>query len=371
VPDAIVVDQAFEMMRCAKRPIVIAGNGCIRRRASAELRKFCEMTDIGVLNTFMAKGAVDPSAPYSLFTIGLGAKDRANYAIDDSDLVITLGVDMVEYHPSLWNADGTKKIIHADFIPAEIDENYLPEVELIGDLAQTLEMLNERLGRLESLPEFDLDGQRKVRDAVLADFSEYANDTARDRIRPQKVLWDVARALNPEDVVLSDVGAHKMWIARYLNRQEPNTCLIPNGFCSMGFALPGAIGAHLVDPSRRILAISGDAGFLMNVQEMETARRLNSNIVAMVWEDHAYGLIEWKQQNQFGRNTELSFGNPDWLGLAAAFGWDGQYVDASEDVLPALERALRHQGPSLLVVPIDYRENRILTQKLGDLSCAS
>ena len=371
VPDAQVVDKAFEMIRSAKRPIIIAGNGCIRRRASAELRQFCEATGIGVLNTFMAKGAVDPDAPYSLFTIGLGAKDRANYAIDDADLVITLGVDMVEYHPSLWNADGTKKIIHADFIPAEIDENYLPEVELIGDLAQTLEMLNARLGRLESSPAFDLDGQRKVRDAVLADFSEYANDTARDRIRPQKVLWDVARALNPEDVVLSDVGAHKMWIARYLNRQEPNTCLIPNGFCSMGFALPGAIGAHLVDPGRRVLAISGDAGFLMNVQEMETARRLNSNIVAMVWEDHAYGLIEWKQQNQFGRHTELSFGNPDWLGLAAAFGWDGQYINVSDEVLPALERALNHQGPSLLVVPIDYRENRILTRKLGDLSCAS
>lgn len=371
VPDSLVVDQAFETIRSARRPIVIAGNGCIRRRASTQLRRFCDATGIGVLNTFMAKGAVDPSAPYSLFTIGLGTRDRANYAIDDADLVITLGVDMVEYHPSLWNADGSKRIIHADFIPAEIDENYLPEIELIGDLAQTLEMLNLRLDQLDAPPAFDLERQSAVRRAVLDDLSEYAGDKARDRIRPQKVIWDVACALGPEDVVLSDVGAHKMWIARYLNRQEPNTCLIPNGFCSMGFALPGAIGAHLVDPGRRVLAISGDAGFLMNVQEMETARRLNSNIVVMVWEDHAYGLIQWKQQNQFGRNTELSFGNPDWLGLAAAFGWDGQYIDTSDEVLPALERALGHEGPSLLVVPIDYRENRILTKKLGELSCAS
>lgn len=371
VPDSLVVDQAFETIRSARQPIVIAGNGCIRRRASTQLRRFCDATGIGVLNTFMAKGAVDPSAPYSLFTIGLGTRDRANYAIDDADLVITLGVDMVEYHPSLWNADGSKRIIHADFIPAEIDENYLPEIELIGDLAQTLEMLNLRLDQLDAPPAFDLERQSAVRRAVLDDLSEYAGDKARDRIRPQKVIWDVACALGPEDVVLSDVGAHKMWIARYLNRQEPNTCLIPNGFCSMGFALPGAIGAHLVDPGRRVLAISGDAGFLMNVQEMETARRLNSNIVVMVWEDHAYGLIQWKQQNQFGRNTELSFGNPDWLGLAAAFGWDGQYIDTSDEVLPALERALGHEGPSLLVVPIDYRENRILTKKLGELSCAS
>ena len=371
VPDSIVVDQAFQMIRSAKRPIIIAGNGCIRRRASAELRKLCDATGIGVLNTFMAKGAVDPGAPYSLFTIGLGAKDRANYAIDDADLVIALGVDMVEYHPSLWNSDGSKPIIHADFIPAEIDEHYLPEVELIGDLAHTLEMLNERVIESGATLTFDLDGQHKVRDAVLSDFAEYANDTARDRVRPQKVLADVSRVLNAKDVVLSDVGAHKMWIARYLNRHEPNTCLIPNGFCSMGFALPGAIGAHLVDPHRRVLAISGDAGFLMNVQEMETARRLNSNIVVMVWEDNAYGLIAWKQQNQFGRHTDLAFGNPDWLGLAAAFGWDGQYVDASDEVLPALERALNHDGPSLLVVAIDYRENAILTRRLGDLACAS
>ena len=371
VPDVAVIDQAFNLISAAMRPIIIAGNGCIRRRASQELRQFCDTTGIGVLNTFMAKGAVEPSAPYSLFTIGLGSKDRANYAVDEADLVITLGVDMVEYHPSLWNADGSKRIIHADFIPAEIDENYLPEVELIGDLAQTLAMLNNRLGELNTPPDYDLEGQGRIREAVLADLSEYANDTSRGRVRPQKVLWDVAQALKAEDVVLSDVGAHKMWIARYLNRSQPNTCLIPNGFCSMGFALPGAIGAHLVDPRRRILAISGDAGFLMNVQEMETARRLNSNIVAMVWEDHAYGLIEWKQQNEFGRNTELSFGNPDWLGLAAAFGWDGQYIDASDEILPALERALNYQGPSLLVVRIDYRENRILTQKLGDLSCPS
>jgi acetolactate synthase-1/2/3 large subunit len=357
------------MIRSAKRPIVIAGNGCIRRRASVELRRFCDTTGIGVLNTFMAKGAVDPGAPYSLFTIGLGAKDRANYAIDDSDLVITLGVDMVEYHPSLWNAAGTKKIIHADFVPAEIDESYLPEVELIGDLAQTLEMLNERFGRLESSPEFDLDGQRKVRDAVLADFSEYANDTAHDLIRPQKVLWDVAGALNPEDVVLSDVGAHKMWIARHYHCHQPNTCLIPNGFCSMGFALPGAIGASLVDPGRRILAICGDGGFLMNVQEMETARRLEADINVMVWEDGGYGLIAWKQENAFGRHSELSFGNPDWRALGSAFGWHVETVERSRELSGALGRAFAHRGPSLIVVPIDYRENPLLTQRLGNIAC--
>ena len=173
-----------------------------------------------------------------------------------------------------------------------------------------------------------------------------------------------------DDILLSDVGAHKMWIARHYHCHEPNTCLIPNGFCSMGFALPGAIAASLVHPDRRILAISGDGGFMMNVQEMETAKRLNSNIVCMVWEDGGYGLIEWKQQNEFDHNTELSFGNPDWMQLASAFGWHGHHVNNSRDVAQALENAFNEDGPSLVVLPIDYRENPKLTKKLGEITCS-
>ena len=177
------------------------------------------------------------------------------------------------------------------------------------------------------------------------------------------------QVLGPEDILLSDVGAHKMWIARYYQCHEPNTCLIPNGFCSMGFALPGAIAAHRVFPERRVLAICGDGGFLMNVQEMETAVRLGSKIVVMIWEDGAYGLIAWKQQTQFNRHTDLSFGNPDFLALAAAFGWSGHRVEKSRDLADVLERALREEGPSLVVIPIDYRENSLLTERLGNIVC--
>ena len=175
--------------------------------------------------------------------------------------------------------------------------------------------------------------------------------------------------MDREDVLLSDVGAHKMWIARHYQCHEPNTCLIPNGFCSRGSALPGAIAADIVLPQRRIIAICGDAGFLMNVQEMETARRLNSNIVAMVWEDREYGMIAWKQQTQFGTHTDLSFNNPDWLKLADSFGWHGHFVDNSMDLASTLEHAFNEQGPSLVVVPIDYRENMKLTERLGDIAC--
>ena len=367
VPDGGIVDRAFDLIAAASRPIILAGNGCIRRRASRELRTFCDASGIGVTSTFMAKGCVDVDAPYCLYTIGLGTRDHMSQALDEADLILTLGFDMVEYHPHLWNPKGDKRIIHADFLPAEIDACYLPEVELVGDLAATLAMLNQRLNKLPAPPKYDLSGQARVRTEMAADLAEHADDDTQGRIRPQKILWDVRQVLAPEDILLSDVGAHKMWIARHYHCHMPNTCLIPNGFCSMGFALPGAIAAKLINPDRRVLAVCGDGGFMMNVQEMETARRLNSDIVVMVWEDGGYGLIAWKQDNEFHRHTDLAFGNPDWLQLAQAFGWQGHKVDASREFKSTLERALAESGPSLLVVPIDYRENAILTRKLGEL----
>jgi len=368
VPDDYIIDRAFEIIERAKRPIILAGNGCIRKRASKQLRGFCQRTGIGVVSTFMAKGCVDMDADYCLYTIGLQAKDVVACAVDAADLVITLGYDMVEYNPRLWNPAGDKQIIHIDFLPAEIDANYHPDCEIVGDLAHALWMLNSRVDAADGLS-FDLSQQAAVRAEMQADFAEYASDDSKGTIRPQKALWDVRRELADDDVLLSDVGAHKMWIARYFQCREPNTCLIPNGFCSMGFALPGAIAASIVYPDRKILAICGDAGFLMNVQEMETARRLNSNIVVNVWEDHAYGLIEWKQQNEFGHHTDLSFGNPDWVALAAAFGWSGHRISDSSGFASTLRRALDESGPSLVVIPIDYRENAKLSERLGDIVC--
>jgi acetolactate synthase-1/2/3 large subunit len=370
VPDEKIISLAFDMLKQAKRPVIIAGNGCIRRRASKQLRILCEKTGIGVISTFMAKGCVDMDADYCLYTIGLGSRDRVAMAVDDADLVITLGFDMVEYHPQSWNADKDNRILHIDFLPAEIDEHYHPETEVIGDLAHALWMLNEKI-HTDGLPDYDLAKQALCRRDMAADFAEYKDDVTEGSIRPQKAIWDARQVMGPHDILLSDVGAHKMWIARHYQCHEPNTCLIPNGFCSMGFALPGAIAAGLVHPERRVLAIAGDAGFLMNVQEMETAKRIGSNITVMIWEDNAYGLIEWKQETHFGKHTDLAFGNPDWLLLAKSFGWNGHYVKNAADLATTLEVALAEAGPSLLVVPIDYRENMLLTKKLGEISCAS
>lgn len=364
--DDKISDRAFDLIKKAKRPVIIAGNGCIRKRASKQLRLFCEKTGIGVISTFMAKGSVDMDADHCLYTIGLQGEDYPALVVDDADLVITIGYDMVEYHPRLWNPKSDKDIIHIDFTPAEIDANFAPKVEMIGDIAHALWALNERVDAAGGLS-FDTAHQRELRQKMQEDFAMHKDDDTEGAIRPQKALWDVRQVLGPEDILLSDVGAHKMWIARYYHCHEPNTCLIPNGFCSMGFALPGAIAAHLVFPERRVLSICGDAGFLMNVQEMETARRLNANMVVMVWEDHSYGLIAWKQDTEFGHHTELSFDNPDWMQLAGSFGWNGHHVNNSRDLAGTLESAFQEDGPSLVVIPIDYRENALLTERLGNI----
>ncbi len=367
VPDEIVIDNAFEMIATSNRPIILVGNGCVRSGASEKLRKFCELTKIGAMSTFMAKGCIDKGSEQCLFTIGLGSRDRMSFLIDEADVVITLGFDMVEYHPKLWNPNCDKKIIHADILPAEIDQNYHPQIELIGDLNHTLEELYLR-AKARAKFYYDTTTQQKIRQEMIEDLAEYKDDDTKGSIRPQKAIWDARQVLGPNDILLSDVGAHKMWVARYFHCHQPNTCLIPNGFCSMGFALPGAIAANLVYPERRILGIAGDAGFLMNVQEMETAKRLNSNIVVMVWEDKEYGLIAWKQQNEFGKHTDLAFDNPDWEILAKSFGWNGYFVDDSKTLQATLEHAFNDGAPSLVVVPIDYRENMLLTKRLGELT---
>jgi len=362
VADDKIVDIAMQVIREGKAPIILAGNGAIRTRASKQLRIFSELTGIGVISTFMGKGCVSRHAPECLFTIGLQTKNLANAAIDKSDVVITVGYDLVEYHPHVWNKWGNKKIVHLDFLPAVVDSNYQLEAEVVGDLAHTLWMLNERV-RQEPL-RVDLPYQHRTREILMYKFGQYKDDDTEGYIRPQKVLWDVRESLGPEDIVLSDVGSHKMWIAQFYHCDEPNTCLIPNGFCSMGGSLPGAIAAKLVYPERRIIAINGDGGFLMNVQELETAVRLGTNIVVMVWVDNCYNLIEWKQRKEFGHNTDCTFTNPDFVKLAESFGCAGYYVENSRDLAETLEKAFTGDKPAVIALPIDYRENDRLNEQL-------
>ena len=366
IAEESIINKAFELMLEAESPILIAGNGAIRKRSSQQLREFCERTNIPVVTTFMGKGAVDCNSDYCLSTVGLGAIDFGDIAIKKSDLVITLGYDMVEYHPKLWNRNLEAKIIHIDFEAAEIDENYIPQVEVVGDLAHSLSVLNKIIDQ-RGIKTYDFKYVKKLRDKIRRDNEEYKVDRQIGYIKPQKFLYELRNFLGKEDILISDVGAHKMWIARNYPCHAPNTCIIPNGFCSMGYALPAAIAASLANKNKKIFSICGDAGFLMNLQEMETAKRLNSDFVIIVWEDKSYGLIKWKQQSQFGESTELDFDNPEWRKLAESFKWNYIYEDKSENLKKRLEETEGLKGPTLFVVPIDYSENQKLTNYLDTL----
>ena len=367
--DHKAIARAIEVIGAAENALILAGNGAIRKRAAQQLRRLANKTGIGVVNTFMGKGAVSLDDPHCLYTIGMQGKDHIIAAFHKADTIITIGYDLVEYAPSFWNKGKTKQIIHIDFEPAEIDRDYPVAVDITADIADALWHLNEGLNaRFEDrLPLFDIKDHAALRDTIHADLWAEENDLSFP-MKPQRILTDVRKALSPGDILLSDVGAHKMWIARYYQCHEPNGCLISNGFCTMGFALPGAMGATFAHPDRRVVAICGDAGFLMNVQDLETLARYDADIVCIVWADGGYGLIEWKQSNQFdGRHSDLAFNNPDFELLAKSFGIWGREVHAAEDFAPALDEALAHKGPALLAVKVDYEENRKLTKRLGDL----
>ncbi|MCG8404357.1 MAG: acetolactate synthase large subunit [Phycisphaerales bacterium] len=359
---------AMDLIRSAKAPVILAGNGAIRKRASKQLGIFAQRSGLAVINTFMGKGAVCRDDPHCLFTMGLQSRDHVSCVMDEADLVIAVGYDLVEYHPRLWNHGNEKQVLHVDFLPAEVDENYRVAVELVGDIANSLWSLNDELGEGKP-PLFDIGRHGHVRETILADLSEHKDDDTDGSIKPQKALWDCRQVLGPSDILLSDVGAHKMWIARQYHCDEPNTCLIPNGFCSMGFALPGAMAAKLIYPDRRVLAVCGDAGALMNIQDFETAVRYGINLVCLIWEDREYGLIAWKQQAQFGAHTDLSFSNPDFVKLAEAFGGWGRRVTGSRDLQPALEEAFDVGRPAIVTMDVDYSENMKLTERLGELTC--
>ena len=369
--DHKAVSQAVDIIARAKHPMILAGNGAIRKRAAKQLLRFAHKTGIPVVNTFMGKGAVPRTDAHCLFTMGLQGKDHVNVAIDACDVIISVGYDLVEYSPSHWNKSPGKKIVHIDFIPAEVDESYPVTVDIAGDIADAMWQINEELNqRFEAkgkLPLFDIKKFANLRQRVADDFAMEKRSKAFP-MKPQKVLWDVREVMGPGDILLSDVGAHKMWISRYYQCDEPNTCLISNGFCTMGFALPGAIGAKIAQPDRNVLAICGDAGFLMNVQDIETAARLKLNVVIVVWCDGEYGLIKWKQQNQFaGKHSDLAFTNPDFNMLAKAFGIWGKTLKSATELKPALQAAFKRKGPALIAVPIDYRENLKMTKRLGQI----
>ncbi len=365
-PESERIQEAAALLVKAEFPMILAGNGVLRRGATEALTKLAERTGMPVVNTFMGKGAIPASHPNCLFTIGLQARDYMLQALEKADVVLSVGYDMVEYHPALWNRGRTKQIVHIDSTAAEVDDNYIPAVDIAGDVCDALRTL------AAELPDAQLVARERFaeyREVMLQDFQQHADSTDLP-VKPQKILWDVRQAMDANDILLSDVGAHKMWIARYFQCDSPNTCLISNGFCTMGFALPGAIGAKLACPDRNVVAICGDGGFMMNVQELETAVRLKLPMVILIWTDSQYGLIKWKQEAHFGKYSHIGFDNPDFVKLAEAFGARGARIERTEDLRGTLEEALRADGPVVIDCPVDYEENMKLSRRLGEIPSA-
>jgi acetolactate synthase-1/2/3 large subunit len=347
------------MIDNARNPLALAGNGAIRGHAARALRSFVHNTGIPVAETFMAKGLVDYEDQKALGTVGLQARDYEMAGFEDADLVIAIGYDLVEHSPKHWNPNRDKQIIVIDSIAAEVDQNFVPDVELIGDVAHVLARLAADCSRSQTTA-----GTSRLHGVVMAALNE-ARDDDHFPMRPPRALWDLRQALGRNDILVSDVGLHKLWIGRMFPAHEPGTVLIANGLAGMGFALPTAIGAKLVHPDRKVVAVSGDGGFLMNCQELETARRLGTAVVNVIWENAQFGSIVWKQDKKFGRHFGVDFGNPDFVKLAEAFGLPAWRCTSADDFPRLLADALAKDLPSVIVVPIDYSIDVAISETLG------
>ncbi len=362
VPPQEKILQAVEIINNARYPIVMAGNGVIRSGASDCLVEIAEKLNLPVATTFMAKGVIPFSHPLSLGTVGLQSKDYVACGFDRADVIICVGYDMVEYHPHLWHKNMDKKIIHIDMNPAEVDEHYIVECGVIGEIGAALKGIGGETRRVNKNTHGDL------RQTIVDELAAHKDDDSYP-LKPQRIIWDIRQALNDEDIVVSDVGAHKMWMARMYQAERPNTCIISNGFASMGIGVPGAIAAKLAKSNVTALTVTGDAGFMMNSQEIETALRYQIPIIILIWTDSEYGLIKWHQLRQFGRDTNISFSNPDFVKYAESFGAKGYRIENAEDLIPTIKKAKDDNTVVIIDCPVDYSENMKLTEKLGNLVC--
>ena len=364
-PAARELLQAAELIRGAERPVALAGNGVVRARAAPALREFVRATGIPVAETFMGKGLLSPDNPKALGSVGLQAGDYAMAGFDEADLVLAIGYDLVEQSPETWNPKRDKRVICIDSEPAETDAYFMPEVELVGDIYHVLARLGEECRHVPHQG-----GSAKLREVVLGRF-EQARDDDSFPMQPPRALWEIRNALARDDILISDVGLHKLWIGRMFPAYEPNTVLIANGLAGMGFAVPAAIAAKLVHPARRIVTVNGDGGFLMNAQELETAVRLGTPFVNVIWENSQYGSIVWKQDKRFGSHFGTDFTNPDFVKLAEGFGMPGWRCEAPEDFGTHLQHALTLDVPSVIVLPIDYSLDVAISEELGTETVAT
>ncbi|SFL60947.1 acetolactate synthase-1/2/3 large subunit [Gracilibacillus orientalis] len=362
--DEPVINEAAKMIDQAKYPLILVGNGVTRGEASEELRSLVKIANLPVVHTFMGKGAVAWTDEHSLLTAGIGGNDYIACGFGESDLIIAIGFDMAEYSPKSWNPKGKTPILHIDTQEAEIDACYPVQLNVVGNIKENIKNVKKAL----TAKERDITWVSQVRNKAFSELASFKDDMEFP-VKPQKIISDLRSVLEEDSIVISDVGAHKMWMARMYHCYQPNTCLISNGLASMGVAVPSAIAAKLVHPERQVVAVCGDGSFQMTSAELETAKRLNLPIVILLWRDEGYGLIEWHQLKAFDRSSHIKFGNPDFEQLAMSYGFEALKVDKTEELKSIIEKALSLNKPVLIDCPVDYRENMKLTEKLGNIIC--
>lgn len=358
--DPQVIEQALALIRAAERPLIIAGNGALRVRASQELTRLAEGQGIPVVTTFMGKGTLSDRSPQSLLCIGTGFNDYVREAVEKADLVLTIGYDIAEYAPDRWNPEGSKAIVHVDYTPAEVYDRYPATLEVVGDIAASLRAFNAGLARTPLA--IDRDWYAPVRRRILDDIASYELKDAPFTV--PGVLNIIRRLLPDNGLMISDVGSHKIWIARNFPTYCPNGCIISNGLAAMGIALPGGIAAALAHPKRAIVAAMGDGGFLMNSQELETAKRLDVGYTIIVFNDDDYGLISWKQNMTRGRSFGTRIGNPDFKAYAESFGIPAYRPETVEELTAVLRDVISSRQLSVVEIPVDSSVNCGLLEKL-------
>ena len=351
------LDRAAALLREAKRPLVMFGAAASRPRSTDALAKFIKRTRVPFFTTQMGKGTVAGASEFYLGTAALSERDYVHEAIERADLIVTIGHDTAEKPPFIMGSGGPK-VVHVGYLPAHIEQVYFPHAEVVGDIGTSLTQLADRVeGQLPNA-----EALRGLQPGILKRLGARATE---ERFIPQRIVHDV-RAVMPEDGVLAlDNGMYKIWFARNYRTRQANTLLLDNALATMGAGLPSAMAVSMLYPNRRVMAVCGDGGFMMNSQELETAVRLGLNLVVLILEDRAYGMIRWKQAVDELPDFGMTFGNPDFVKYAEAYGAKGTRVAEVKDFVPTLERAFSEGGVQLVVVPIDYSENeRVLVKEL-------
>lgn len=359
------LNEAVSMIKKAKYPLFLIGAGANRKHARSALNNLIHTTKIPFFNTQMGKGVVDERSELFIGTAALSDHDYLHCAINKADLIINIGHDVVE-KPPFFMEEGGKKVIHVNYKSAQIDQVYFPQLEVIGDIADSIVKLTDKL---TFTPDYNLDYFNKVRQETEKNLA-IGSDDPRFPIIPQRLVADTRKVMNDNDIIALDNGIYKIWYARNYKAYQPNTVLLDNALATMGAGLPSAMMAAMLNPKRRVMAICGDGGFMMNSQELETAVRLKLNLVVTVLNDSAYGMIRWKQAGGGFADWGLEFNNPDFVAYANSYGATGHRVDSAEALIPTFEKAFKAGGVHLIDVPVDYSENqKVLIDELAKRVC--